>query len=488
MKQEAGIISASLIFLIGHLFLVSLDHYWLAFLPLAFFMVLASFFRPQEVLLFIVVATPLSLNFEKLGVGLGAGLSIPSEPLMAGMMLLFFYKVFLEGYPDQRVLRHPMSLLIIAHLLWLLVTTVTSSMFTVSLKYFLSQSWFIISFYFLPLYFFKERKWLFRFPWAYAIPLVIVVVYTLVRHAAHGFEEDPAHFVMNPFYKDHTSYGAALALIAPLILERFLSRKVPLHVRAGLFLLIGLFTLAIVFSYTRATWVSLLGALLVYPFLLFRIPFKYPVGIVIIAGTFVYSNQDRIFMELEQNRTESSDEITDHIRSISNVTSDASNLERINRWKSAWRMFKEHPALGFGPGTYQFKYAPYQNPEEKTIISTNFGTRGSAHSEYLGPLSESGALGFLTMGSIVIYLFYMGFRLYFELPKGRLRGLTTAVFLGLVTYFTHGVLNNFLNRDKAAVPVWSFIAILVAIDIYHKQKEVERARKGELPSRDFESH
>jgi putative inorganic carbon (HCO3(-)) transporter len=31
-------------------------------------------------------------------------------------------------------------------------------------------------------------------------------------------------------------------------------------------------------------------------------------------------------------------------------------------------------------------------------------------------------------------------------------------------------LNNFLDTDKAFVPFWGFIAMLVAIDVYHKKK------------------
>lgn len=173
-------------------------------------------------------------------------------------------------------------------------------------------------------------------------------------------------------------------------------------------------------------------------------------------------------MQLEENQQDSSGDLAEHVESISNVASDASNLERINRWKSAWRMFQDKPLTGFGPGTYQFQYAPYQDPMEKTIISTNFGTRGTAHSEYLGPLSESGAPGFLIRSGIVVYLFYMGFRLFRQLPKGRTRALAISLFLGLVTYFTHGFLNNFLTKDKLAVPVWGFIAILVAIDLHRR--------------------
>jgi hypothetical protein len=50
------------------------------------------------------------------------------------------------------------------------------------------------------------------------------------------------------------------------------------------------------------------------------------------------------------------------------------------------------------------------------------------------------------------------------------------LMLGLVTYFTHGVLNNYLDTDKASVPVWGFIAIIVAIDIYFAPNNEEKEK------------
>jgi hypothetical protein len=37
--------------------------------------------------------------------------------------------------------------------------------------------------------------------------------------------------------------------------------------------------------------------------------------------------------------------------------------------------------------------------------------------------------------------------------------------LGLMTYYIHGIMNNFLDTDKLSVPFWGFSAIIVAIDI-----------------------
>jgi len=132
-------------------------------------------------------------------------------------------------------------------------------------------------------------------------------------------------------------------------------------------------------------------------------------------------------------------------------------------------MFLERPFFGWGPGTYVFQYAPFQLSSEKTIISTNTGSNGNAHSEYIGPLAESGFMGILTFLLVVIMVFYRGSKLYHHLPKGEIKNVVLATLLGILTYVVHGMLNNYLDTDKASVPFWGFIALIVAIDIYHQK-------------------
>jgi O-antigen ligase len=152
---------------------------------------------------------------------------------------------------------------------------------------------------------------------------------------------------------------------------------------------------------------------------------------------------------------------------MSNISSDASNLERINRWQSALRLFEDKPVFGWGPGTYQFVYAPYQRSKEKTIISTNLGDKGNAHSEYLGPLAEEGLPGSLFVILLVGMVIYTGIKVYIKTKDREIKFLSMMSLLGLVTYFAHGFLNNFLDTDKLSVPFWGFIAILTALDVYH---------------------
>ena len=140
-------------------------------------------------------------------------------------------------------------------------------------------------------------------------------------------------------------------------------------------------------------------------------------------------------------------------------------------------MFQERPFFGWGPGTYVFQYAPFQLSKNKTIISTNVGNNGNAHSEYIGPLAEQGFIGSLLVILLISMVYYRGSLLYHRLPKGEIKTVVLYTLLGLFTYIVHGFLNNYLDTDKASIPFWGFIALLVAIDVYHSKELPETHSK-----------
>jgi O-antigen ligase len=177
--------------------------------------------------------------------------------------------------------------------------------------------------------------------------------------------------------------------------------------------------------------------------------------------------------KLEKNRQDSSGDLAEHVESMSNVATDASNLERLNRWGAAFKMFGENPVVGTGPGTFAFLYAPYQLSTTLTLISTNFGDMGNAHSEYFGPLAEQGIPGLALWLLVIFFIFYRGILTYYRLKSSENKALIMGAILGLTTYLSHGVLNNFLDTDKAAVPFWGFVAIIVAMDVYYERAESE---------------
>jgi O-antigen ligase len=133
-------------------------------------------------------------------------------------------------------------------------------------------------------------------------------------------------------------------------------------------------------------------------------------------------------------------------------------------------MFDERPIVGWGPGMYQFVYAPFQRAQDKTIISTNRGDGGNAHSEFLGPLSEQGLVGMLVYIAFVLLVMFMGFRVFRGTSDYEERLVVMGLFLGIVTYFAHGFLNNFLDSDKIAVPFWVAVSYLVYRDTRVRQE------------------
>ena len=71
-----------------------------------------------------------------------------------------------------------------------------------------------------------------------------------------------------------------------------------------------------------------------------KIKLKYILTVVVMLGLF-FAFQEQIFMSLSEiDKTHQ--QTFRNIKSISNITTDASNLERINRWNCAVRMFEEN--------------------------------------------------------------------------------------------------------------------------------------------------
>ncbi len=459
--------------LINTLF-IAYEYYWFNILPGIAVIILLALFSLDKLMYIIVFLTPLSITLKDVK-EFGVALSVPTEPLLFGVTIIFLFRYLYEGYIDKKVIRHPITILIILNLAWMFLTTLTSEMPLVSLKYFISRLWFVIPFYFVGILLFKNKENIARYIWTYLLSFTIVVIYTLINHARGNFAEQPAHVAMVPFYNDHTSYGAMLAMFIPLMFVFMTWKSFTRTQRLFTVILFLILLFATVMSYTRAAWVSLGVALSVYVILKLRIKFVTVLTIGVAGMVTFFAFQERIFMKLEKNKKASSSDLTEHIQSISNISTDASNLERINRWQSAIRMFKEKPVFGWGPGTYMFQYAPYQFSYEKTYISTNAGDRGNAHSEYIGPLAESGIPGMLSVIALVIAVLYTGVSLYKRTEGDPKRYLLLATLLGLITYFVHGILNNFLDTDKASAPFWGFIAILVAYDIYHSNRSKKPA-------------
>jgi O-antigen ligase len=464
-RKFRWILFSTLGFIALNAFLISREFYLIPLLPALLAIFLLFIFSLDKVILLIAFLTPLAVTISDSEAGLG--LSLPTEPLMAGVLLFAMIRFFYDWKIDRRIIRHPVTIAVGIYLLWMFITSVSSEIPLVSFKFFLSKLWFILPFYLLGIMIFSKPANIRRFTWLYMLSLSGVIFYATIMLISWNFNNNAAHWVMSPFYNDHTAYGAAIAMFifpaAGFVFHRPYSRSLRYFALAVLALLL----LALVLSLSRAAWVSFLAAFGIYFIVTYKIKLRWLLAVAFLILATFFAFQEEILFQLKKNKQDSSTDLVEHARSISNISSDASNLERLNRWNAAFRLFSERPIMGWGPGTYQFVYAPYQFARDKTIISTNAGDKGNAHSEYFGPLTESGVPGMLSVIAIIVCVIMTAVKVFKHSPHKWVRQLALWFLLGLITYYIHGLLNNFLDTDKLSVPFWGFTAIIVALDIYH---------------------
>lgn len=329
--------------------------YYFSIFSLVLVVLWFALFAYDKLFYFIIFLTPLSIPLSEF-IKLPFDISLPSEALMILLTVILSAKFLFKGSIDKKYIVHPVSLSIIFYLLWMFVTSMVSSMPLVSFKFLLAKIWFILPGYFFALLMFRKQKNIQRSLCLYIIPLLMVVFYTINRHLGYGlYDKQAAHIVMDPFYNDHTSYGAVLSMYWPVLLGfLFLPKIKPLQ-KIIVFVILLIFSTALVLSYTRAAWLSLAAALVFGLLIYLKVKIRYMliVGLAVLTTLFVYRFE--LSDRLAKNKQDSSSNLDEHIKSMTNIATDASNRERINRWNAAYKMFVKRPFSGWGPGTYMFQ-------------------------------------------------------------------------------------------------------------------------------------
>lgn len=474
MENSRSVFYSSLILSFGTIyFAFRFEFYPILGLPLIILFIPLIIKKPDLLFFLLAFLTPLSINPADVEWS-HLSLALPSEPLGLILVLFFFLLFAISDKVDVNFLKHPITILIYCFFIWWIITSFTSVHKLVSIKFIIAKIWFIIPCYFLAGVFFKDNLAIRKYIALFVFGMFLVSLFNIVHLSTYGFEDKPSQWTMQPFFKDHTIFGAILALVIPLCIGLIKWNKGNFILQWIFGIVLVVLVTGLIVTFSRAAWVSIVPALVLLLIFLFRIRFKWVLAGVAVGLYYLLVNLDPLIMEMERNKVAGSDDIVQNAESISNISSDPSNLERINRWSSAIEMWKSKPIFGFGPGTYMFEYAPYQLSGNFTSISTNFGDVGNAHSEYLGPLAESGLIGMLLFLALFISVFVIGFKAYYHphITKED-RFILCTVLCALITYFVHGFLNNFLDTDKANNIFWPLIASVVVLDLKYRMAKLQ---------------
>ncbi len=409
----------------------------------------------------------------------GVDLFLPSEILIALLAIALVFRWLSKGFSDKLFFTHPISLLIILYLLSSGIGIFFSTMPLVSFKAFAVRVAYCIVFYFGIFEVFRgDPKSAMKLFLHYGFSILCISVYCLSIQSQFNWDKQTAAYSVFPFYSDHTIYSACAVFVLPALAVHFArsTKKWASKLFWGASLLVLL--AGIYFTFCRAAWISLFLGLLFWGSIATKFKLKHYSLLLLLGMILVFVNKNNLLYSFKENRNVSTAPKTsalEQTQSITNVSTDVSNAERLNRWSCAWRMFLDHPVSGFGIGTFQFQYLNYQLTDETTYISVYSpynipkGRGGSTHNEYLLLLSESGIFAFVLFLTLIVGACRMALLFIYKNKEDTTRVTMTWLLLGFFTYLIHGFFNNFLDTDKAAFLFWTALSFMVGLQCAQKK-------------------
>ncbi len=409
----------------------------------------------------------------------GLGTDLPTEPLIVGLMLV--YLLHLLGQPrrfDALFFLHPISLLLLLHLLWVFISTLTSSLWIVSLKFLLAKTWYIVVFYFLAGKVIRKVEDFKKFFWYFFLPLMFTVVVILIKHATYGFSFQDVYKVLHPFYRNHVAYAGIMALFFPIVVmavKWYQKRSFRWWI---LVLSLPILLAAIYFSYTRAAYVSLfiaLGAYVLFQLKAIRVALFGGLIVAILGITYMVYNNNYLAYAPNFDRTISHTEF-DNLLEATYKMEDISTMERVYRWVAGFYMFSDKPVWGFGPGNFTNFYKSYTVTSFKTYVSRNEEKSG-IHSYYLMVMVEQGIVGVLLFIALSFYVLIRGENIYHQTLSKEKRQIVMMMLLTTVVIDSFLIINDVVETDKFGALFFIAMAVLTNIDIQNRKLQKSGSRR-----------
>lgn len=402
----------------------------------------------------------------------GFGTDLPTEPLIVGLMLVFVaYALRHSNALQKEFLLHPVTLLLLLHWGWTIVPLLNSSNPVISLKFFLAKSWYVITFYFLAGYVLRGEREIRRFFWLVFASLIATVLIVLARHAGYGFSFESVYRVLSPFYRNHVSYAAIMAVFFPFVW--FVRQWYPQGSwqRWMLTGALAVLFVAIQLSFTRAAILAVflsVGVYFVVRLRLVKVALILSVVVVTSAIGWMTSQNTYLNYAPDYERTISHTRF-DNLLEATAQGEDISTMERFYRWVAGFNMVSERPLAGFGPGNFLEQYKAYTVTGFRTYVSHN-PERSGIHCYYLMIAVEQGLPGLLFFLLPAFALLLYGENLYHRLPDKRSRQAVMMLLLSFTTILILCIINDLIETDKIGSFFFLIMAMLVNMDIATQRK------------------
>lgn len=440
-------------------------------LPIGFLFFLFVIVKPKHLfyLFFLVLPFSVELQFGSLGTDL------PSEPLMISLVgVAFLWAITRSKKLNAKIFAHPISLLFLFQLAWMAFTVIYSTEQLVSIKNLLAKVWYIVPFFFLPLFLFKEEKEKRKIFKLVTGGLIFSIIYVLINHASQGFSFEAANTVVRPIFRNHVNYAIMLVAFLPYLW--YLIRTSDNKSRFMKTALVLLFIAGIYFSYTRAAQASVLLAIGFYFIIKYRLV-KLSIGVasILIVSLVMHLSSGSGYLDYAPDfETTVAHKKFDNLLEATTQMKDVSTVERFYRWIAGAYMLGERPLTGYGPGTFFFQYRPHTVTSYETYVSDN-PEKSGIHNNYLMIAVEQGIPGLIIMLVIALLPLLVAEQTYHRLEVLSEKALVMAAAICYFLIDTVLVMNDLLEADKIGPFYYLSAAIIVFFSIKTKSNSLSKA-------------
>ena len=417
-------------------------------------------------LLFITLPLSIEINITPT-----LGIDFPDEILLMLLTAICIIKIIHQpSFFPIAVLKHPLFLIIVLQLLWVLICCIFSQDVWLSIKFFLAHIWYIIPFVLLPQYLLTTQTQFRRAALYLLLPMGFVVIQCLVRHSLYGFSFEGIKQTLSPFFRNHVNYSAMLVcLLAILWCIRQLTpteNKYYKWINRGL--LIGL--IALFFAYSRGAWIALLAGCIT----IFIVKKKWMGKAILVAVIsllvgigWLTTNNNYVRFAPDYQHTIFHNNLGEHLQSTTSLK-DLSNAERFYRWVAGAKMFAAKPITGFGPNTFYNNYKNYTVDIFKTYVSNN-PEHSSVHNYFLLMALEQGVIGLLLFFILLFYMLLYTQRLYHALQNNFYKAIALTTAIVIVMIATINCMSDMIETDKIGSLFWLSIGVIMILQ--NKLKE-----------------
>lgn len=439
-------------------------------LPIGMLVALLAFTNYKTLYFLLWATIPLSTEVEFGSIGT----DLPDEILMIVLMgiaiALFIYKA---PTLSMRMMLHPITLLLILHVAWIGITTITSTQTVISVKFLVAKLWYVGTFYFLTYYLMRAqrdvRTWL---TWL-IVPVLFTIAVVWAKHYSSGFSFETVEEMMKPFYRNKVDYALMLGVIIPFV---WIFRDNWKGKYTGA-VIVGVLFVAMYFAYTRAAYLGLITGVIGLLIIRTRtLKYALLLSLAGLAIILVNLSKDNRYIDFapDYNKTISHRDF-DNLIEATYKLEDISSMERVYRWIAGFYMIGDKPVFGFGPGSFYESYMPYTDKHFITYVSDN-PERSGIHNYFLMTATDQGLPGLVIFVMLLIVVLIKAQWLYHRLEDGFPKKMLSACTVTLFFILFILLLNDMVETDKVGSFFFFCLAMIVMLEERYLRQGPDRSQ------------